>query len=146
MIGYKPVVVKEVVVNMNLTSTVNIEMTTEALGLEEVVVVAERPIVKKDISNSQMSIQTATLENVPITTIGDALTLQAGIQMGTSGLVVRGGDANQTVFMVDGFSTNDERSNNPYVAVSISAVEEIRCRPEGSTPSTARPVPELSMQ
>jgi len=131
MIGYKPVVVKEVVVNMNLTSTVNIEMTTEALGLEEVVVVAERPIVKKDISNSQMSIQTATLENVPITTIGDALTLQAGIQMGTSGLVVRGGDANQTVFMVDGFSTNDERSNNPYVAVSISAVEEIQVQTGG---------------
>ncbi|MFH1212481.1 MAG: TonB-dependent receptor [Candidatus Neomarinimicrobiota bacterium] len=131
MIGYKSTLIRDVEVTINLTSTVNIQLSTEALGMEEVVVVAQRPVVSKDISNSQMSIQTETIQAMPLATVKDVLVLQAGIESGASGILIRGGDANQTVFMVDGLSMNDERSNNPYTAVALSSVQEIQVQTGG---------------
>ncbi len=131
VMGYKTVTVREVQVTINLTTLINITMSTEVLGMEEVVVVAVRPVVVRDISNSQLSIQTETIQSLPLTNVNQVLTLQAGIESGWSGIVVRGGDANQTVFMVDGLSLNDERLHNPYAAVSLASIEEIQVQTGG---------------
>lgn len=131
MIGYRALTMTGVNVTMNLTTTLDVRLQKEALGMEEIVVVAERPVVNREISNSQMSIQSENLSSLPINRIDRALTLQAGIESGSMGIIVRGGDANQTVVMVDGLSLNDERMHNPYMAVSLGAVEEIQVQTGG---------------
>lgn len=131
MIGYKTLTITGVNVTMNLTTTLEVRLQKEVLGLEEVVVVAERPVVNREISNSQMSIQSENLTALPVNRVERALTLQAGIESGSQGIIIRGGSADQTVIMVDGLSFNDERMHNPYMAISLGAVEEIQVQTGG---------------
>ncbi len=130
-VGYAPSLVNNVVVKIDLTSQINIKMQEQSFQAEPVVVSAERPIVVKDVSNSQMNIEAQEIATLPVQRLETVLTLQAGIELGTQGIEVRGGGANQTVFLIDGFSLNDERSNIPYTAMSLSAVEEIKIQTGG---------------
>ncbi len=130
-IGYADYKVRNVKVQIDLTTTINVQLKPDILTTETVVVEAERPVVVKDISNSQLNIEAETIESMPIQTVDEALTLQAGIEEGTRGIVVRGSEAYQTVFMIDGLSHNDERDNYPYTAVSLSSVEEIQVQTGG---------------
>jgi outer membrane receptor protein involved in Fe transport len=125
-IGYSEVRVTGIKVQIDLTTEIHVDMTPEILEGETVEVVAKRPVVKRDVSNSQLNIEASTIMILPVREVTDALTLQAGIQNGRQGLIIRGGGANQTIFMVDGLSQNDERSNIPYSVVSMNSVEEVQ--------------------
>lgn len=131
MIGYSKFKVKEVRVVIDLTTNINAALALSIIESEEVTIVAERPVVAKDVSNSMMNISSQTIESLPIQSVDEVLTLQAGIEQGSNGILVRGGSANQTVFMVDGFSLNDERSNIPYTGVALSSIEEIQIQTGG---------------
>jgi len=130
-VGYGEQQISDVKVQIDLTTTINVELTAELLQTETVVVTAHRPVVTKDISNSQLNIEIESIETLPIQTVDEALTLQAGIESGSRGILIRGGGANQTIFMVDGMSQNDERSNYPYTAVSMSSIEEVQIQTGG---------------
>ncbi len=131
MMGYAPYVVQHVKVQIDLTTPLNIQLTPQAMMGKEVVVVAQRAIVTKDISNSQMNVESKALKTLPVQNVNQVVTLQAGIQKGTEGMEVRGGSANQTAFLIDGLSMNDERSNIPYSAVSLSSIQEIQIQTGG---------------
>ncbi len=127
-IGYAPYQVTDVVVQIDLTTTINMQLKTETVQGEEVVIVAERPVVVKDVSASQANISIAQIEAVPAAlTVTDVIGLQAGIL----GLSVRGGGSDQTAFMVDGFTLRDERNNTPFTGVSLSAVQEVQVQTGG---------------
>jgi len=130
-VGYGEQRISDVKVQIGLTTTIDVALLAELLQAETVVVTAKRPVVIKDISNSQLNIEIESIETLPIQTVNEALALQAGIEPGTNGVIIRGGGANQTVFMVDGFSQNDERSNYPYSAVSLSSIEEVQIQTGG---------------
>ncbi|MDD5581658.1 MAG: TonB-dependent receptor [Candidatus Marinimicrobia bacterium] len=127
MIGYERVRVQNVNVNMGLTTIIDVKLRTQAIGLSEIVVMAETPVVIRDISNSQLNINSEQIEALPINEVTDVISLQAGVQ----GLTIRGGASRQTSFIVDGIVMNDERSHNPYSAVSLSTVKEIQVQTGG---------------
>ena len=126
LIGYASVIVEDARVEIDLTKTVNVQMQSSAVEMDAVVVSAEHPVVTKDISSSQFDINPTVIKSMPIQTITEALTLHAGIEEGSDGIVVRGGGSNQTMFVIDGFNMNDERSNIPYSAVSLAATQEVQ--------------------
>ncbi len=131
LVGYAKTLVEQVKVEIDLTSTVDVKLRPSAVAMDEMVVTAERPVVTRDISASQFDIATKVVETMPIQTLSQVLTLQAGIEQGSDGIVVRGGGTNQTVFVVDGFTLNDERTNIPYAAVSLSAAQAIQVQTGG---------------
>ncbi len=131
LIGYARTTVNDVQVEIDLTAGVDAKLKPSSVEMEEIVVTAQRPVVTKDISASQFEIKPRTVESMPVQTITDALTLQAGIEQGSDGIVVRGGGTNQTQFLVDGFVMNDERSNVPYTAVSIAATQDLQIQTGG---------------
>ena len=127
MIGYKPVTVRNVKVEMNLSTSINVNMSTEILGMAEVVVTAERPLVVRDVSHSQLNIDAKKIESLPVSDVTSVIALQAGIE----GLSIRGGSSSQTAFIVDGFVVNDERSNIPYTSISLNTVNEVQVQTGG---------------
>jgi outer membrane receptor protein involved in Fe transport len=131
IIGYTKTTVENVKVEIELTTTINRQLRTTTVEAGEVVVVAERPLVRKDVSASQVNIEAVNVENLPVQTVTDVLLLHAGIEKGSDGIVVRGGGTNQTIFLVDGFVLNDERSNIPYAAVGLSATKELQLQTGG---------------
>ena len=131
MIGYTDVLAENVVVKMEQTTTLDFKLKSQALEFNEIVVVAERPIVTRDVSASEMHIEAKNIEVLPVQTVNEVLALQAGIEQSGNGPVIRGGGANQSAFIVDGLSMNDERSNIPYTSLSLNSVQEIKVQTGG---------------
>ena len=127
MIGYTTVNVEEVVVAMDQTTTIDQEMSSEVLGMQEVQVTATRPAVVKDLSASQLNVSEEMIQDLPLASISSVVGLQAGV----SGVSVRGGSMAQTAFIVDGFQMSDGRYNNPTVDLSLNSVEEVQVQSGG---------------
>lgn len=130
-IGYAEALVKDVVVKIDLTTLLDVKLKQQILQTETVVIEAPRPVVTRDISNSQMNIEAQVVETMPVQTLNQVLMLQAGIEMGSYGILVRGGGANQTVFMIDGLSMNDERNNVANTTLSLNSIQEIQVQTGG---------------
>lgn len=126
-IGYAPTSIIDVRVNIDQTTQLNFNMTATTLQTSEVVVVAETPIVQKDVSSSGVNLDVSEIKTLPVVSAERVVTLQAGIQQDDYGRpVIRGGDANQTAFMVNGISMRDGRDNAPYTGISFTSVEQIQ--------------------
>ncbi len=127
IIGYSSTTVENVEVVMGLTSTIDLNLQTQVLGMESVTVYSERPIVSKDLSGSQLNVDNTSIEQWPISSVAAVLGIQAGVE----NMQVRGGSITQTAVLVDGFLLNDSRSNAPVTTLSLSSVEEIQIQSGG---------------
>jgi outer membrane receptor protein involved in Fe transport len=122
MVGYSSVTVNEIRVLIDQTATVNVEMVSQAIEAGIVEVVAERHVVKKDVSSSVSTIPPEELESLPVTSINDMVSLQAGVE---DGFVIRGGGADQLLLQVDGNTQRDPRNNKPISNIALSSIQEI---------------------
>lgn len=126
-IGYSTVRLNEVRININQTTTLNFRMSEEVFAGSEVVVVAERPVIQRDVGASRVNLDAEEIRNLPVQSVGQIVGLQAGIQ----GLSVRGGSSQEVSFNLNGLSLRDERSNTPFTAVSITSIAEIQVQSGG---------------
>jgi outer membrane receptor protein involved in Fe transport len=129
LVGYTATVQTNVRVDIDQTTTLNFKISEESVQGQEVVVVAQRPVVQKDVSASRANIEIQQVEKLPVTTVTGAVGLQAGVQ----GLSIRGGAINETAVMLDGLSLRDERTNNPFTGINLSAVENLQVQTGGFT-------------
>ncbi|HRR08415.1 MAG TPA: carboxypeptidase-like regulatory domain-containing protein [Rhodothermales bacterium] len=125
-IGYETVNVSDVRVSTNLTTPLNVQLKEETT-LTEVTVIAERPVVQKDVSNSTASIGAQEVARLPVASVTGAVGLQAGIQ----GLSFRGSGSDELSFNVNGLTLRDERDNSPITNIPLSSVEEIQVQTGG---------------
>ena len=123
MVGYASTLVEGVRVNIDETTTQNFSLNEAAVTTKEVTIVAQRPVIERDVSASTTNLSSAQIASIPTMSVTTVIGLQAGVQ---SGLVIRGGGNDQTAFMVDGFTLRDERSNSPYTTVSYTSVKDIQ--------------------
>jgi CarboxypepD_reg-like domain len=126
-IGYTAERVTNVIVKIDLTTTQDFKLKQEAVAGEEVVVVAQRPVVVQDVSASQANFNIEEVKVLPVVTVASVVGLQAGVQ----GLGIRGGGSDQTAFMVNGITLRDERDNTPYTAISFTSIDEIQIQTGG---------------
>ncbi|MEA3287666.1 MAG: TonB-dependent receptor, partial [Candidatus Marinimicrobia bacterium] len=126
-IGYAPVSVTGVVVSMDLTTTIDVEMGTEMLAGETVVIVAERPIVKKDIASSQTNISASEFVDMPVSSVTDVVGLQAGVE----GMSIRSGGEDEMILMMDGVTLKDDRTGKPISGIPLSSVQEVMIQSGG---------------
>lgn len=126
-VGFTPEVRSDVNVAIDLTTEVSFELREETIGLDEVVVEAEAPVVQRDLSASRVDVSAEQIENLPVTDVTAVVGAQAGVQ----GLNIRGDAANLSKIMVDGMDMSTRRSNNPYTGVSYAAVEAVQVQSGG---------------
>ena len=120
-IGFSPLTIENVEVNVDQTTEINITMREETFEGEEIVVIAERPVVQKDVAGSQANINKGTLEALPITSVTEAVGLQAGVQ----GLSVRGSGTDEVGFNLGGGTLGSARTNGPVTGLSLTSIERI---------------------
>ncbi|MBC8181076.1 TonB-dependent receptor [candidate division KSB1 bacterium] len=122
VIGYGQITVQNVRVRIDQTVRVNFELQIEVLDGETVTVVAEKKVVKADVSTSVASFSAKEVETLPMSNVSDVVGLQAGVE---DGLVIRGGGSNEMLFQLDGITLRDPRNNQPITNVAISSVQEV---------------------
>lgn len=125
-VGYQKKIITNVRVASDFTTTIDMQLSTEAIGLETIVVEATRPMVRKDLTSSQTSIDDAQIKSLPVESISQILSLQAGITQGSSGeLHIRGGRSTEIAYNVNGVSAINPYDFGRTVQISTNAVQEL---------------------
>lgn len=114
-LGFQTIVRQGVEVSIGLTTREDFEMNEAAIEGEEVVVVAERPLIQRDQTSSTQSYSAEEIQGMPIESMGDLMEMQTGISIVEptqrpaavedtpgDGLHIRGGRENETAFLIDG--------------------------------------------
>ena len=127
-IGYVTVHASGVRVSTGLTTEQDFTLQSEAVGLDEVTVTAERPIVQLDVSANVASLTPESFEDLPVAGVSEVLDLQAGIE---PGLQVRGGGIGEVAFVLDGLNLRTGRSNEPLTNISYTSLEEVQVQTGG---------------
>jgi len=122
-IGYTPVKVQDVRVNVDLTTKINLTLQTSVLELEEeIVIVAKREMVIKDLTASTATVNAEDIAVLPITEISEALELQAGYVDGHA----RGGRSGEVAYWIDGVPVTDVFDGGQVVEVNKDMVEQLQ--------------------
>ena len=127
-IGFTQEVRENVRVNIDLTSEVDFQLRDEAIGLDEIVVEAQEPVVKRDVSANVANLSAAEVENVATTTSMDDV---IGLQAGAEGLNIRGGGMDELAIQIDGLSMRSGRDNTPFTGISFTAIDAIQVQTGG---------------
>ena len=124
-VGYRKVLINDVVVNIDQTTRLDVQLETEVIEVGELVVTAQRNLIKPDVATSVVSINSDELKDLPIANVEEALGMQAGIGYDKGKLYIRGSGADQALFMVDGVTMRDPRNNQALTRVPLSAVKDV---------------------
>lgn len=122
MIGYSAVRMTNIDVSIDLTTNADFSLPTEAIAGEEIVVVAQRALITKDLTASTAIVNSSMLAALPITEISDVLELQAGFVDGH----LRGGRAGEVAYWIDGVPVTDVYDGGTVVDINKNAVEEMQ--------------------
>ncbi|MFQ5772570.1 MAG: carboxypeptidase-like regulatory domain-containing protein, partial [bacterium] len=127
-IGYQRVVTQGVEVLTDLTTTVDFQLRQSTLELgEEVVVTAERPIVRKDLTSAEARVQAEEINRLPVQELGDVLNLQAGITRDSGGGIhIRGGRSTEVAYMVNGIRITDDFTRSQGIKVENESIQELQ--------------------
>jgi len=100
LVGYGPVEVKNVMVSIDLTSTIDLALSTQTIDMGTITVEAERPLIERDITSSRMTIAPTQITSSAVDGLVNSVGLSAGSVLGS----FRGGRTNQgeVVYLLDG--------------------------------------------
>ena len=128
MMGYKTTVIEGITVKIDLTTARNVEMDPTVVETGEVVtIVAERALVQPDQTSSVASIDAREITNLPVQSMQDVLELQAGVVRTGNDFHIRGGRANEIMYLVDGVEVTDVYEGESMGAkVEKDAIQEMQ--------------------
>ena len=124
----------DVVIIIDRTTTENFILETTLIEVEGVVIVAERPVIDKDLTASEQIVTGDVLENSGVRSIQEALVTLPGIfsdnsnlawQRGSTRGYVRGSSNVQAVLMVDNLAVNSGLVSDNYTGFNTSTIEQI---------------------
>jgi outer membrane receptor protein involved in Fe transport len=130
MIGYATTQIEGLVISIDTTTPVDTELESTTLETEEIVVVADRPMVKRDVSNSELVATKDQMDVVPIVrSVSEYMALQPGIEFNGDEegreMLIRGGGQDQIGMVVDGLVVNNNLDGGPINIINMSAIQEV---------------------
>jgi TonB dependent receptor-like, beta-barrel/CarboxypepD_reg-like domain/TonB-dependent Receptor Plug Domain len=121
-IGYDAVVYSDIKVSVDQTTKIDFTLIPETLESETIRVVAERPIVQKDLTSTMAKISGDQISALPIEDITDVVNLQAGVVEGH----FRGGRQGEVKYLIDGIAVNDVFSGDFSLQAEVNSIEEVQ--------------------
>jgi len=110
-VGFARVVVRDVQVRSDQTVTLDISMRSEAVGMQEVVIVAERKLVDKTLTQTRTVVASGELNNaLPVYSVQELLNTTASVFKGR----IRGSQREETKTLLDGVDVTDMFRNTDY--------------------------------
>jgi outer membrane receptor for ferrienterochelin and colicin len=125
-IGYEPILVTDVQIIVDQTTSLTVTLKSESIKVGEVVVVAKTPMVQKDVTSSISVIRRDQIEALPVSTFTDLLSLQAGVvETDNNNIHIRGGRSNEVAYLVDGIYVKDPLLGNLSLEIGNDAIQEM---------------------
>ena len=131
-VGYQTIKMTDVILNADRTTSLNFDMVVSAVEGDEVIVEAKRPVIVKDQTATTTTIESATMNNMPVNNISDVLSTMAGVMQNHGGNYIvgggyhfRGGRAGEITYLVDGFVVENALYGGMGLDISRNAISEI---------------------
>lgn len=125
-VGYQKQIITDVKVSSDFTTRIDIKLSSEAISLETIVVEAKNPMVRKDLTSSNTVVDETQIKSLPVESLDQVLTLQAGVTKGAGGEIhIRGGRSSEIAYNVNGVSTINPFDFSRTVTISTNAVQEL---------------------
>ncbi len=125
-VGYQRKKISNVKVSVDFTTRQNVELRSEAVNVETVVVEAEAPLVRQDLTSSHTTVDASVIEALPVESISQILSTQAGITTGSGGeLHIRGGRSSEIAYSINGISIANPFDNSQMVSIATNAIQEL---------------------
>ena len=125
--GYEAVEKPSVTVKAYETIQVDFKLMKQAIKSEkEVLITATRPMVEVDVPTTVRTVSEEELKTMPVTSIQDVVSLQAGVVKNDDEIHIRGGRADETLYIIDGVKMKDLISGQSSLPnVSARSVAEM---------------------
>jgi len=125
LIGYAPMVIEGVKVTADQTTLINVQLTSSAVQLEDVIVQAERPMVQKDLTATMSAVSGEQIKMLPVRNFVDVLQMQAGVVGEGSAVHIRGGRSGEVAYLIDGMYVKDPVLGGLGTNISNDAIAEL---------------------
>ncbi len=122
IIGYKSLIMKNVVISPDLRTRLNVSLEVGAVEFQPVEIVAQRALIQKDLAATAFTIGGEKVEKLPIATFSEVLTLQPGTTLEGN---VRGGSTNGTVYLIDGIPVQDVIGGGLGTDIPKSSISDV---------------------
>jgi hypothetical protein len=132
-VGYNQLTISNVRISSNMTTSQDLKLTSSAIQVQAVEIVAERPLVQRNTTNTVRLQTQEDIENLPIRGIQNIVALQAGVVQQGGNLYVRGGRAGEVAYYVDGANVTNPLFNTENISIIQEAVEELQLQAGGFT-------------
>ena len=127
MVGYTTQIMNDVRIQSDLTTKVNIQLSSTAIELGEEVVVTAQKVIQKDLTSSERTFQSDQIDQLPVRDVSSLLSLQAGVTRDASGAIhIRGGRSNEISYLVDGVQVINPVNRSSGIGIDDQAIEELK--------------------
>jgi outer membrane receptor protein involved in Fe transport len=121
-VGYQKIIVEKVLVKIDLTTQLDMKLSSSVIQLgQDVVVTSQRPLVQKDLTSTSVTISSSDIKMMPVESVGQIVNLQAGVIAGH----FRGGRSNDVAYLIDGIAINDVFNGGYGVQVENSSIRQM---------------------
>lgn len=137
-VGYQTISITNVRVSTGLTTDMNFDLPSEAVQVQQVEIVAERPLIERDRTNT-LRVQTAEdIKNLPVRGTANVVGLQASVVKNESSnlLYIRGGRPEEVGYFIDGVPVNNPLTGTASASfnnTNQNAIEELQIQTGGMT-------------
>jgi outer membrane receptor protein involved in Fe transport len=128
-IGYQSKIVTDVKIVGDLTTDLSLSLLSQTIELdEEVVIVAEKPVVQKDLTSTRVIVDGQIIvDELRAQNLSNILNLQPGVTFGTDGSFhVRGGRAGGSVIQVDGIPMLNPFLRSSAGQIDVESIQEFQ--------------------
>jgi outer membrane receptor protein involved in Fe transport len=120
-IGYSSVTVTQIRVSVDLTTRIDFTLSDETIQSQEVLIIAQRPIVQKDLTSTSSKVSADQIKALPVEDVAGLVNLQAGVVEGH----FRGGRAGEVLYLIDGIPVSDSYSGGAGVSAENQSIQEL---------------------
>lgn len=124
-IGYETVLYTDVIIIVDQTTPLSADLNPQSIEVDEIVVIAETPMIRKDLTSTISVISREDIESLPVSTFTQLLSLQAGVVTTGNNLHIRGGRSNEIAFLVDGMYVTDPLLGGLATQINNDAIQEM---------------------
>jgi outer membrane receptor protein involved in Fe transport len=126
-LGYADQIFNGIKIEEDKTKTLDIELTSRAQSIQEVVIVGEKNLVNLESAASEVKISAEEISSMNVRSVQDVVALQAGVSQTPDGLQIRGARVYETQYLVDGISAQDPLAGTGFgVEVSSGSIGDLQ--------------------
>ncbi len=103
-VGYQTLIIKNITINPDLRTKLNVQMEPADVQMQEIIVIQEKPPIQRDVTGTTFSFGSEEMKLLPLTKLTDVVTLKAGV---TAEGNIRGGKTTEVLYLVDGLPVQD---------------------------------------